>query len=61
MSLRAALVDDLKTVTAVTDIVSDRITDMFYEFEGNEPVTPGRSKNVIEISCPLRHYVGLGN
>jgi hypothetical protein len=33
MSLRAALVDDLKTVTAITDIVSDRITDMFYEFE----------------------------
>lgn len=33
MSLRAALVDDLKTVTAVTDIVGDRITDMFYEFE----------------------------
>jgi hypothetical protein len=33
MSLRAALVDDLKTVTAVTDIVSDRISDMFYEFE----------------------------
>jgi hypothetical protein len=33
MSLRAALVDDLKTVTAITDIVSNRITDMFYEFE----------------------------
>jgi len=33
MSLRAALVDDLKTVTAITDIVGDRITDMFYEFE----------------------------
>lgn len=33
MSLRAALVDDLKTVTAITDIVSDRVTDMFYEFE----------------------------
>ena len=33
MSLRAALVDDLKAVTAVSDIVSDRISDMFYEFE----------------------------
>ncbi len=33
MSLRAALVDDLKTVTAITDIVGDRITDMFYEYE----------------------------
>ena len=33
MSLRAALVDDLKTVTAVTDIAGDRITDMSYEFE----------------------------
>tara|TARA_R110002167_G_scaffold361826_1_gene580463 strand:- start:1056 stop:1538 length:483 start_codon:yes stop_codon:yes gene_type:complete len=33
MSLRAALVDDLKTVVAVSDIVGDRVTDMFYEFE----------------------------
>jgi len=33
MSLRAALVDDLKTVTAVTDLVGDNITDMFYDFE----------------------------
>lgn len=33
MSLRAALVDDLKTVTAITDITGDRITDMFYEFQ----------------------------
>lgn len=33
MSLRAALVDDLKTVTSVSDIVDDRVTDMFYEFE----------------------------
>lgn len=33
MSLRAALVDDLLTVTAITDICGNRITDMFYEFE----------------------------
>lgn len=33
MSLRAALVDDLKTVAAISDIVEDRVTDMFYEFE----------------------------
>ena len=33
MSLRAALVDDLKTVTAITNIVDDRIFDMFYIFE----------------------------
>lgn len=33
MSLRAALVEDLKTVTAITDLVGDRIFDMFYLFE----------------------------
>ncbi len=33
MSLRSALVDDLKNVTAITDICSDRIYDMFYEYE----------------------------
>jgi len=33
MSLRAALVDDLKAVSAISDIVEDRVTDMFYEFE----------------------------
>jgi len=33
MSLRAALVDDLKTITAVSDIVDERIFDMFYLFE----------------------------
>lgn len=33
MSLRAALVDDLLTVASITAIVSNRITDMFYDFE----------------------------
>ena len=33
MSLRAALVEDFKTVTAITDLVDDRIFDMFYLFE----------------------------
>ena len=33
MSLRAALVDDLLTVSGITDIVDNRITDMNYEYE----------------------------
>jgi hypothetical protein len=33
MSFRAALVDDFKAESTISTLVSDRVFDMFYEFE----------------------------